>query len=420
MMKKNLFTKLSLVLLLTASNISLNLIPYQSAQAIETANTASNLDAIPLASFSSQEVDSFLNIQASRLAATSAKFQAFFNFANLPIINKFIDKNNNVNKINYFNNNKYLTLNELPTNSNLFIDYYNANSNNIIIIDNDEEVDKATKITKTIEFKDLPTDETRTKIITGATFPVVFISEISSKSAKKGDPIEARLKYDLKIGDKLIAKKGATINGHINYVLKARSQMVSALSKARWGRTSGCLGVAFDDLININGEHVPLVATPARCALVINNKAEGRLLGINHNGQIAGPLSQQLKAQAIKIGINAALAPAGVFSFGAVPAILGVIGAANPSIIFAKPIGLNVRHRRLKGFAWGVLAGVPGSFLIEDTVIKGQEAIIKPGDELLAEFKQEFTGQPSSEADYTSGSGKVHGEVLPAKKRAVR
>ncbi len=420
MMKKNLFIKLSLILLLTASNLSLNLpfIPYQSAQAIETANTASSLDAIPLASFSSQEVDRFLNIQANSLAATSAKFQAFFNFANLPIINKFIA--NNDNKINYFSNNKYLTLNELPANSSLFIDYYNANSNNIIIIDNDEEVDRATKITKTIEFKALPTDETRTKIVTGATFPVVFISEISSKSAKKGDPIEARLKYDLKIGDKLIAKKGATINGHINYVLKARSQMVSALSKARWGRTSGCLGVAFDDLININGEHVPLVATPARCALVINNKAEGRLLGINHNGQIAGPLSQQLKAQAIKIGINAALAPAGVFSFGAVPAILGIIGAANPSIVFAKPIGLNVRHRRLKGFAWGVLAGVPGSFLIEDTVIKGQEAIIKPGDELLAEFKQEFSGQPSSEADYTSGSGKVHGEVLPAKKKAVK
>ena len=70
-------------------------------------------------------------------------------------------------------------------------------------------------------------------------------------------------------------------------------------------------------------------------------------------GQITGPLSQQLRYKAICIGINAALAPASVFSFGAMPVALGVIGAANPSFAFCKPVGLNVRHRRVKGFAVG-------------------------------------------------------------------
>src|SRR5262249_21919459 len=105
----------------------------------------------------------------------------------------------------------------------------------------------------------------------------------------------------------------------------------------------------------------------------------------------------------------------GVFSFGAVPVALGVMGAVNPSFAFMKPVGLNVRHRRIKGFAWGFLSGLPGSWIIEDTVVKGQEAVLKPGDEFVAEFKQEFTGEPATDARLLpSASTKVHGQVLPA------
>jgi hypothetical protein len=94
------------------------------------------------------------------------------------------------------------------------------------------------------------------------------------------------------------------------------------------------------------------------------------------------------------------------------------MGAANPSFAFMKPVGTNVRHRRLKGFAWGFLSGVPGSWLIEDTVVKGNEAIIKPGDEFLVEFKQEFTGEPASEAQMLpNANAKVHGDVRTSKKK---
>ncbi|MGH9550798.1 MAG: hypothetical protein ACRD3W_15560, partial [Terriglobales bacterium] len=59
-----------------------------------------------------------------------------------------------------------------------------------------------------------------------------------------------------------------------------------------------------------------------------------------------------------------------------------------------------------------------GSWLIEDTVVKGNEAIIKPGDEFLAEFKQEFTGEPATEAALMPGSSaKVHGQVIPETKK---
>jgi hypothetical protein len=289
-----------------------------------------------------------------------------------------------------------------------------ANGDGPIVIDSDE----VSETEETIQYENLPTDEGKTRIKTGAKFPVVVTSQISSKNAHKGDGLEARLKFDLKIGDRLIAKKGSAVQGHINYALPARSVMHSLVSANRWYRNSGCLGVEFDEIVTEKGEHLPLVATPAKAALFIKNKAEGRVLGVNHLGQVAGPWEQQLKYKAVRIGLNAAMAPVGVFSFGAMPVALGLMGAANPSFAFMKPVGTNVRHRRLKGFAWGFLSGVPGSWLIEDTVVKGNEAIIKPGDEFLVEFKQEFTGEPASEAQMLpNANAKVHGDVRTSKKK---
>jgi hypothetical protein len=279
-----------------------------------------------------------------------------------------------------------------------------------VVVDNDQ----TNEISETIKYKELPTDEAGSKVLIGATFPVVLCSQITSKTAKAGDPIEAHLKYDLKVGERLVAPKGSLVRGHLDYVLKARSAMHSLVSPTRWYRNSGCVGVCFDELINENGEHIPLLAKPAQTARIVKNKYEGRVLGVNHNGQVTGPWSQQLRYKAIRIGLNAAMAPAGVFSFGAMPVALGVIGAVNPSFAFMKPVGQNVRHRRIKGFAWGFLSGVPGSWLIEDTVIKGQEAVIMPGDELLAEFKQEFTGEAVTDANLLPGADtKVHGQVMP-------
>ncbi len=283
-----------------------------------------------------------------------------------------------------------------------------------IVVDNDE----AEEVEETLKYEEMATDDGKTKAKVGARFPVVVTSQISSKTAKKGEPIQARLKYDLKIGDRIVAKKGAVVNGHINYSLKARTILHSLVSPERWYRNSGCIGLAFDEIINDKGEHLPLSAQPSRQARIVKNKGEGRELGVNHNGQVTGPWAQQLRYKAVRIGLNAALAPAGVFSFGAMPVALGVLGAANPSFAFSRPVGLNVRHRRLKGFAWGFLSGIPGSWLIEDTTVKGQEAIIKPGDEFYCELVQEFTGEPATDAMLMPGaSTKLKGEVLTDPKK---
>jgi hypothetical protein len=282
------------------------------------------------------------------------------------------------------------------------------------IVDSDEKEE----VEETIKYEDLPTDEGKTKVKAGAKFPVVMSAQLTSKTAKKGDPFQARLKYELKIGDRHIANKGSVVNGHITYVLHARTILHTLVSKERWYRNSGTLGLAFDEIVNEKGEHLPLHAQPARASRIVKNKAEGRELGVNHLGQVTGPWGPQLRHKAVRIGLNFALAPAGVFSFGAMPVALGVIGAVNPNFAFAKPVGLNVRHRRLKGFAWGFLSGIPGSWLIEDTTVKGQECIIKPGDEFNVEFIDEFTGEQATDAQLMPGaSTKLRGQVLTDPKK---
>ena len=279
----------------------------------------------------------------------------------------------------------------------------------VLVLDCDAKDDSVDEV----KYSKLEMNTAGTHIKTGAVFPVVISSQLSSKTSKKGDAVEARLKYDLRVGDKLVARKGAEVHGHINYSLKARPAMRALISHERWYRNSGCIGLEFDEIVNEKGEHLPLVASPARASRIVNNKHEGRLLGVNKDGQIACPSSQQWRDRAIRVGIHAALAPAGVFSFGAVPIALGLYGAANPSFAFMKPVGDNVRHRRIKGFAWGFISGVPGGMIIEDSIVKGQETIIQPGDEFLAEFHQEFNGVPSTDAQIApDATTKVHGEVF--------
>jgi len=282
----------------------------------------------------------------------------------------------------------------------------------VLVVDCDEKA----AVQEETKYQNLETDEAKTHIKVGARFPIVVSSQLSSKTAKKGDPVEARLKYDLKIGDRVVARKGAEVHGHVSYSLKARPAMRALISSERWYRNNGCLGLAFDEVVNENGDHLPLVACPSQASRIVNNKNEGRVLGVNKDGVITGPWSQQLRDKAIRVGIHAALAPAGVFSFGAVPLAMGLYGAANPSFAFMKPVGNNVRHRRLKGFAWGFISGVPGGMIIEDSIVKGQESIVKPGDVFLAEFHQEFDGTPATFAQVQpDASLKVHAEVASDK-----
>lgn len=286
-----------------------------------------------------------------------------------------------------------------------------TDSDGIMIVDNDLVNDASIVETFTKE----STDQNGHTILTsGSKFAVSCVSTHSSRTAKVNDAVEARLKNDLVIAGKTVAKRGDRVLGHVSSSAPARKMLSAELSTKRWMRANGAVGVQFDEIITAQGEHLPLVASPARQARIVKNVNEGRILGVNANGELASPLSIQLKHQAAHLAIRGAASAGGVFSFGIVPLAYGVVGACNPSFAFMHPVGKNVRNRRLKGFAMGVVSGLPGGFLISDSIIRGQEAVIKPGDEFLAEFKQDFTGEPATDATILSGGqGKVHGQVIP-------
>ncbi|MBA3994926.1 MAG: hypothetical protein C0469_15510 [Cyanobacteria bacterium DS2.3.42] len=283
---------------------------------------------------------------------------------------------------------------------------------NLTVVDNDLEKEK--ELLKEESYANETTDANgNTKITAGSRFRVTVLSTHNSHTAKLNDPVEARLRNDLVVGGKVVAKAGSKVVGRVSTAAPARRILSAELSTKRWMRANGALGLNFYEIVTDAGEHLPLAATPAQQSRVVKNVNEGRVLGVNHNGEIASPLSIQLKHQAAHLAIRGAASAGGVFSFGIVPVAYACIGAANPSFAFMHPVGKNVRHRRLKGFGMGLVAGMPGGFLIADSIIKGQEAVVKPGDEFLAEFKQDFTGEPETDASImSSGQGKVHGQVL--------
>jgi hypothetical protein len=284
----------------------------------------------------------------------------------------------------------------------------------VIYIDNDEQTGLAQ--VETFDWQEVPDEAGRTHITTGVRFPVKVISELNSKTARVGDVVEGRTKVDIAIGGRLIAAKDTRVIGHVFSAQGARRMLAAETSKKRWFRANGELGIQFDEMITKSGEHIPLIAKPAKQSRIVENKNEGRIMGVNGNGEVASPLSIQLKHQAVHLAIRGAASAGGVFSFGAVPVAYGVLGAINPSFAYLHPVGQNVPHRRLKGFGMGFISGVPGGFLIADSIIKGVEASIKPGDEFLVEFKQDFTGEPAMEAELIPNADtKVHGEVVKKK-----
>ncbi|MBY0549415.1 MAG: hypothetical protein K2W95_19220 [Candidatus Obscuribacterales bacterium] len=285
----------------------------------------------------------------------------------------------------------------------------------VIVIDMDEDASQA----RAPIWKDLPDAPDRSHISKGTEFPVSCISSLTSKTAKEGDPIEARLKVDLKIGGELIAPKGSLVRGHVTSAYPARRLLAAEIGLKRWMKASGALGLQFDEIINHKNEHVPLEAIPARHARIINNKNTGRVLGVNGQGQIASPLSVQLKHQGVHMAVRGAAAVGGVFTMGAVPVVFGAIGAIDPSFAFMHPVGKNVHHRRLKGFGMGVISGLPGGFILADFLIRGVESQIRPGDEFLVCLKQDFTGRKSTSAELMPyPHTRLRGEILlkPTKK----
>lgn len=292
----------------------------------------------------------------------------------------------------------------------------------VMEIDNDLYGSRSKKGSKQpFAWEDVKSEDGKTVIRAGARFPVVLVSSHTSRTCKIGDRVEARLKSDIYIDDRLVAKEHDRVVGHVASAHKARRVLIAQLAPKRWMRANGAIGIKFDEFITYQGEHVPLTAAPARMARIIANKAEGRVLGVNHKGELVAPLSTQLKNQGVQLALRGAAGAGGVFSMGAVPVVFGLIGAAHPSFAFLHPVGQNLPHRRLKGFGMGFLSGLPGGFIIADWFLRGVESVLKPGDQFLVEFHQDFNGEAASTAQLQPQERmKVKAEIARKKAKPAR
>src|SRR5271168_4718295 len=83
----------------------------------------------------------------------------------------------------------------------------------------------------------------------GTRLPITIETLSTSKTAQIGDIINAHLCDDLNFGGRVLAPKGARVQGHVCSVQKARKVLKAELSRRRWMKSAGELGVQFDEIV---------------------------------------------------------------------------------------------------------------------------------------------------------------------------
>src|ERR1700719_3509935 len=80
----------------------------------------------------------------------------------------------------------------------------------------------------------------------GVHFNVSLSDRISSRTAKAGQKVHARLLADLHQGKKLVAPAGSQVIGHVTEVLKRRRLLRAEISSRRWLQAGGGVCLQFD------------------------------------------------------------------------------------------------------------------------------------------------------------------------------
>jgi hypothetical protein len=244
-----------------------------------------------------------------------------------------------------------------------------------------------------------------------ATIVVSFTKPISTKDAKFGDVVEASLVNDFAWGNKLVAPKNSLIRGHITESTSARTLSKSTLSDDRRFRTRGCLGIQFDEIIDLDGHRWPIKATPCRQSKMTAIDANSaRILQVDSLGRVTkseNALTGGLKAAstATRVATFAPIPGAMVVTAIATPVAMGTIGAVSPSVAYNKPVDPDVKNRRLKGAAYAFVTNLPGAFFVQSLVEKGNDIEIKEGDTLTlsAALMESGYGLPPGEALQVNG-----------------
>jgi len=260
---------------------------------------------------------------------------------------------------------------------------------------------------------------------TAVQFPVIFDVAIDSRNSRQGDLVECHLKDDLVFENHLIAPAGSVVLGHIDHFVKSRTMTQAMTSKDERFHKTSIIKIIFDEIITPEQEHKKIVGILSKQKAIFGDKVEREVVvdkkGMFESAEPKLSDDTMIGAQVVNFGVSTGLSELGaVASFGILPIVMGVIGAANPSIITMKAVSKEDQHPRLRGMTMGVVSSLPGGLVIQSLVYRGSELNIKVGDELLVQAHSPyndaatttqvsakiFSGPSPTANDTTIGGGK--------------
>jgi hypothetical protein len=213
-------------------------------------------------------------------------------------------------------------------------------------------------------------------------FTVVLDQTVDSKDACIGDQVSAHLGSALTIDGERFPP-GTAVIGQVTEVDKARRHIKAELPSKRWLHSDGGLGLEFEAVLDQYGTPTPICSVPVPMPRDFCAAVKEKSLAVGKQGIVEPSRRSELLPKATRTAIGAA---GTILRSPFVPLVGGLIGAAAPSLVLEscdKEYQSQIKHRRLKGFATGAIAGMPGGFLINDTLMKGRDAMLRPGTVLL-------------------------------------
>jgi hypothetical protein len=218
--------------------------------------------------------------------------------------------------------------------------------------------------------------------------------KIETAYAHKGDVFEGELTKDLTFPNQITIPAGSRVIGQLAQVQRGRRLASTLVSKNGRFRRNAFFTVKLDEIITPKQFHIKITGTICPQYHVFKNAGEFKASVVGDGGQILGVdnLSKDESSEATKIlkmlAQTAVKQAAGnMISFGAMPILMGVAGALQPSWVSGKSPGEIDTTSRSKGFVLGATGQIPGGNIIRDFILKGDELRIDEDDELMATAK---------------------------------
>ena|GEM_PF-3119892 len=236
---------------------------------------------------------------------------------------------------------------------------------------------------------------------TATQFTVIFDTELDSRTAAQGDPVDAHLKEDLVFDGRLIAPAGSIVLGHIEHYVRSRNMTQAMMSGDKRFHKTSIVKLAFDEIITPEQEHIKIEGTLSQQRSVFGDSIERQIVvdkqGIVQKAEETLSDDTMVGAQVVNFTIGTGLSQLGtVASFGVLPVVMGAIGAVNPSIITMKAVTKEDKHPRLRGMTMGVVSSLPGGAVMQSMIYHGSELHIKKGDQLLVQAHSPYTDVTTS------------------------